>query len=127
MDVLNLDVIVCVFDQAIHSKACKIKWKALLKFQRCIMMMGIFQLHLEFMSILNRRFGDAGLRDALVQSSLLLSALWILLFVEKVTIAVFGCAKLIMKYLTAFSSNNWRTKDLKCIKNFQVILITQRR
>ena len=34
------------------------------------MMMGIFQLHLEFMSILNRRFGDAGLRDALVQSSI---------------------------------------------------------
>ena len=33
-------------------------------------MMGIFHLHLEFMSILNRRFGDAGLRDALVQSSI---------------------------------------------------------
>ena len=70
MDVLNLDAIVCVFDQAIHSKACKIKWKALLKFQRCIMMMGIFRQYLEFMSILNRRFGDAGLLDALVQSSI---------------------------------------------------------
>ena len=34
------------------------------------MMMGIFHQYLEFMSILNGRFGDAGLLDALVQSSI---------------------------------------------------------
>ena len=74
MDALNLYAIVCVFDQAIYSKACKIKWKnskgKLLKFQRCILMMGIFHLHMVFVSKLNKRFGDAGLRDALVQSSI---------------------------------------------------------
>ena len=70
MDVPNLDAIVCVFDQAIYSKACEITWKDSLKFQRCMLMMGIFDLHMVFMSILNKRFGDAGLRDALVQSSI---------------------------------------------------------
>ena len=33
-------------------------------------MMGIFHLHMVFVSKLNKRFGDAGLRDALVQSSI---------------------------------------------------------
>ena len=70
MDVLNLDAIVCVFDEAIYGKACEIKWKESLKFQRCMLMMGIFHLHMVFMSILNKRFGNAGLRDALVQSSI---------------------------------------------------------
>ena len=70
MDALNLDAIVRVFDQAIYSKAYKIKWKELLKFQRCILMMGFFHLHMVFLSILNKRFGDAGLRDAFVQSSI---------------------------------------------------------
>ena len=33
--------------------------------------MGIFHLLMVYMSILNKRFGDAGLRDALVQSSII--------------------------------------------------------
>ena len=70
MDVLNLDAIVCISDQVIYTKACEIKWKEPLKSQRCILMMGIFHLHMVFMSILNKRFGYAGLRDALVQSSI---------------------------------------------------------
>ena len=70
MDVLNLDAIVCVFNQVIYSKACEIKWKQPLKFQRCILMMGIFHQHMIFMSTLNKRFGDARLRHALVQSSI---------------------------------------------------------
>ena len=70
MDILNLDAIVCISDQVIYTKACEIKWKEALKFQRCILMMGIFHLHMVFMSILNKRFGYAGLRDALVQSSI---------------------------------------------------------
>ena len=61
------------------------------------------------------------------RAQLLLRALWILLFVEKVTIAVFDCTKLIMKHFTAFFSINWKTRHLKCIKNFQVMLIKQTR
>ena len=70
-EALNLDVIVCVFDQAIYSKACEIKWREPEKFKCCVLMMGIFHLLMVYMSILNKRFGDAGLRDALVQSSII--------------------------------------------------------
>ena len=48
----------------------QIKWKELLKFQRGILMMGIFHLDVVFLNILNKRFGDTGLRDALLQSSI---------------------------------------------------------
>ena len=41
------------------------------KFKCCVLMMGIFHLLMVYMSILNKRFGDAGLRDALVQSSII--------------------------------------------------------
>lgn len=71
IEALNLDVIVCVFDQAIYSKACEIKWREPEKFKNCVLMMGIFHLLMVYMSILNKRFGDAGLRDALVQSSII--------------------------------------------------------
>lgn len=67
---LHLNAIVCVFDQAIYSKACEIKWKEPEKFQNCIVMMGIFHLLMVYMGILNKRFGDGGLRDALIQSSI---------------------------------------------------------
>ena len=70
MDVLNLDAIVCVFDQLIYSMASKIKWKEPLKFEWCLLLTGIFGLHMVFMSILKNRFGNVGLGDALVQSSI---------------------------------------------------------
>ena len=70
MDVLNLDAIVCVFDQLIYSMASKIKWKEPLKFERCLLLTGIFGLHMVIMSILKNRFGNVGLGDALVQSSI---------------------------------------------------------
>ena len=40
-------------------------------FKCCVLMMGIFHLLMVHMSILNKRFGNAGLRDALVQSSII--------------------------------------------------------
>ena len=68
---LHLDAIVCVFDQAIYSKAYEIKWREPGKFKCCVLMIGIFHLLMVYMSILNKQFGDAGLRDALVQSSVI--------------------------------------------------------
>ena len=69
MDSLRLVSIVCVFDQAIYCKACEIKWKEPKKFENCVLMMGIFHLLMVYMGILKKRFGDAGLRDALIQGS----------------------------------------------------------
>ena len=64
--------IVYVFDQAIYSKACQIKWKEPEKFQSCLLMMGIFHtMIMMFIHILFKRFGDAGMKDALIQSSVI--------------------------------------------------------
>ena len=68
IDQLHLVSAVCVFDQAIYSKACEIKWKEAEKFQNCVLMLGIFHL-LMYMGISNKRFSNAGLKDALIQSS----------------------------------------------------------
>ena len=68
-DSLKLLSIVCVFDQAIYSKALQVKWKEKAKFKNCVLMMGAFHMLMVFMHILSKRFGDAGLRDALIKSS----------------------------------------------------------
>ena len=75
VETLHLDAIVCVFDQAIDSKTCEIKRREPEKFKCCVLMMGIFHLLMVYMSILNKRFGDPGLRDALVQSSIIAEGL----------------------------------------------------
>ena len=67
---LHLVSLVCVFDQPIYSKACEIKWKEPAKFKACLLMIGMFHLIMVYMSILNKRFSSAGMRDALVQSSI---------------------------------------------------------
>ena len=71
VEALHLDATVCVFDQAIYNKAWEIKWREPEIFKCCVLMMGIFHLLMIHMSILNKRFGNAGLRDALVQSSII--------------------------------------------------------
>lgn len=71
---LNLKSIVCVFDQAIYSKAVEIKWKEPAKFQSCVIMMGMFHMLMVYMHILSKRFSDAGLRDVLIQSGVVAEA-----------------------------------------------------
>jgi hypothetical protein len=66
---LRLVSIVCVFDQAIYSKALEIKWKGKEKFKNCVFMMGLFHMLMMYMHILRKRFADAGLRDVLIQSN----------------------------------------------------------
>ena len=56
--------------QAIYGKAYEIKWREPAKFKFCVLMMGIFHLLMVYMSILNKQFGDVGLKDALMQSSM---------------------------------------------------------
>ena len=67
---LHLVSLVCVFDQPIYSKACEIKWKEPAKLKSCLVMMGMFHLIMVYMSILNKRFSSAGMRDALFRSSI---------------------------------------------------------
>ena len=63
--------IVFVFHQAIYSKACQIKWKEPEKFQSCLLLIAIFYTIMIFMQILFKRFGDVGMKDALIQSSVI--------------------------------------------------------
>ena len=61
---LNLKSIVCVFDQAIYSKAIEIKWKEQEKCSSCILTMGMFHMLMMYMHILSKRFFDAGVRGS---------------------------------------------------------------
>ena len=68
---LILSGIVCVFDQSIFAKAAEIKWKHPDKFKSCILMLGTFHMIMMFLSVISKRFKDAGLRDVLVQSGII--------------------------------------------------------
>ena len=62
---LNLKSIVCVFDQAIYSKAIKLRWKEQEKFNSLVvLMMGMFHMLMMYMHILSKRFFDAGVRGS---------------------------------------------------------------
>ena len=65
---LNLQSIVCVYDQAIYAKAYQIKCKEPIKFQDVFLMMGTFHIILTFLAVIAARFKDAGLRDVVIQS-----------------------------------------------------------
>ena len=65
---LKLVTLVCVFDQAIYSKAIEIKWKEKQKFGNIVLMMGMFNMLMMYMHILSKRVSDAGIRDILLQS-----------------------------------------------------------
>ena len=51
-DALNLQTVVCVFDQAIYYKVMEIKWKQPERFQSCIVMLDIFHTIMMFLWII---------------------------------------------------------------------------
>ena len=65
---LKLVTLVCVFDQAIYSKAIEIQWKDQEKFGSIVLMMGMFHMLMMYMHILSKRFSDAGMSAILIQS-----------------------------------------------------------
>ena len=69
VECLKLSSVVCVFDQAIYSKAIEIKWKEKEKFTNTKLMMGMFHKIMMYMHILSESFYDAGLYDVLIQNS----------------------------------------------------------
>ena len=64
------DIAVC-FDQALYSKACEIVWKEPEKLRPVVLTMGTFHTICNLMSIIGKRFTDAGLRDIAVESGVL--------------------------------------------------------
>jgi hypothetical protein len=68
---LNLPEITCVFDQALYAKACEVIWKHSEKFKTVILRMGVFHTICNMLSILGRRYQDAGLRDLDIESGVI--------------------------------------------------------
>ena len=67
-DRMQLNAVVCVFDQAFYAKAVEVYWKRKEQFVGLVIMMGGFHLLLMLLGVIGSRFGDAGLRELVVQS-----------------------------------------------------------
>ena len=67
-DKLALANIAIVFDQAIYAKAQEIRWKTDSFKERLVIRLGEFHTSMSFLSVLGRRFRDAGLFDVLVEA-----------------------------------------------------------
>ena len=65
---LKLNSLVLVFDQALYAKATDIQWKQSERFKDLVFRMGVFHTACTFLSIIGKRFQDAGLRDLAVES-----------------------------------------------------------
>ena len=67
-DQLNIPTITIVFDMAIYIKAQDIRWRDSELFNRTVIRLGEFHTCMTFLSVVGKRFGDAGLFDILVES-----------------------------------------------------------
>ena len=56
-------------DQALHAKACEIAWKEQ-RFSDILLRMETFHTICNMVSIAGKQFGDAGLRDILIESQI---------------------------------------------------------
>ena len=71
MKALDIDEIVCVFDQALYAKASEIIWKHQMRFKPVVLRMGTFHTLMNMISIIGKRFGSAGLRDIAVECDII--------------------------------------------------------
>ena len=69
-DKLQLPTIVIVFDQAIYAKAQTIRWQTELFLTRTVIRLGEFHTAMTFLACIGKRFGDAGLRDIMIEAEL---------------------------------------------------------
>ena len=67
-ETLRLQCFVLVFDQALYAKATEIKWKRSAQFNAIVLTMGVFHTICTFLALIGKRFQDAGLRGARVES-----------------------------------------------------------
>ena len=67
---LLLDIIVVVMDQAIFAKATEIAWRHQEQFSNVVLRMGTFHTICNALSIIRKRFGDAGLKDICIEAGI---------------------------------------------------------
>ena len=68
---IQIDTAVLVMDQSLYAKATEIIWKHTDQYSNLILRKGVFHTICNFMSILGKRFIDAGLRKICVKSGIL--------------------------------------------------------
>ena len=68
---LKLKRNVLVFDQALYANASEIQWKQSERFKDIVLGMGVFHTACTMLSIIGKRFQDAGLRDLCVESGVI--------------------------------------------------------
>ena len=67
---LLLEAIVVVMDQALFAKAAEIAWKQKELFPNILLRMGTFHTICNALSILGKRFRDAGLKDICIEAGI---------------------------------------------------------
>ncbi len=68
---LQQDKVIITFDQAIYCKALDLVWKHAEIFDNIFLRLGPFHMKMNFMSIIGKRYGSAGLRDLFIESDIL--------------------------------------------------------
>lgn len=68
---LDIEEIVCVFDQALYAKASEITWKHTDMYKQVVLRMGTFHTLCNLISIIGKRFSAAGLRDIAIESGII--------------------------------------------------------
>jgi hypothetical protein len=71
MGQLSLQEITCVFDQALYAKAAEVVWREKIKFQSVVIRMVFFHTICNMMSIIGKRFQEAGRRDLAVECEII--------------------------------------------------------
>ena len=67
---LLLKTVVVVLDQALYAKATEIAWKHKERFSNILLIMGTFHTICNALSILGKRFRDAGLKDICIEAGI---------------------------------------------------------
>ena len=70
-EALELKSIVLVFDQALYAKATEIAWKHPDKFSDIVIRTGVFHTVCTLLSIVGKRFQDAGLTDVCIEAGVI--------------------------------------------------------
>lgn len=70
MHSVNVTSITCVFDQAIYCKALEIKSKNVDIYKQVVLRLGTFHTLCTLLSIIGKRFQDAGLKDLCIESGI---------------------------------------------------------
>ena len=97
---LRLNYTVCVFDQAIHYKALEQKWGYPDRYKYYIVMLGIFYMTMMYLVITDNKFSDAGLKDLIIQSDVVVTGSVDKALSGRIYNSLFVLIKLFMKLYT---------------------------